>query len=138
VWSARAGRPLAMGEAEEHHEEASSIVLVRDRGPVVVGQADRAPTIDPLAGRTTALTALPSFRTVDPGRERLIRLSFEDCHETAPLPGCGEGLTSGRVWSRKDWFISTTQRFPGPPSITFMAEVGSGAGNWYRVGGIVS
>jgi hypothetical protein len=66
--------------------------------------------------------ALPSFRTVDPGRERLVRLSFEDCHETAPLPGCGEGLTSGRVWSREDWFISTTQRFPGPPSIMFTAE----------------
>ena len=52
--------------------------------------------------------ALPSFRTVDPGRERFGCLSFEDCHETAPLPGPGEGLTSRRVWSREDWFISTT------------------------------
>jgi hypothetical protein len=43
------------------------------------------------------LMALPSFRTVDPGGERLVRLSFEDCHETAPLPGSGEGLTSRRV-----------------------------------------
>jgi hypothetical protein len=43
------------------------------------------------------LMALPSFRTVDPGRERLRCLSCEDCHETAPLPGSGEGLTSRRV-----------------------------------------
>ncbi|MDQ2790378.1 MAG: hypothetical protein DLM60_22975 [Pseudonocardiales bacterium] len=47
-------------------------------------------------GIITALMALPSFRTVDPGRERLVRLSLEDCHETAPLPGPGEGLTSRR------------------------------------------
>ena len=44
-----------------------------------------------------ALMALPSLRTVDPGRERLRRLSLEDCGETAPLPGPGEGLTSRRV-----------------------------------------
>lgn len=34
---------------------------------------------------------------VVPGRERLRRLSLEDCRETAPLPGLGEGLTSRRV-----------------------------------------
>jgi len=28
------------------------------------------------------------------------------------------------VWSREDWFISTTQRFPGPPSIMAVAEGG--------------
>jgi len=54
------------------------------------------------------LMALPSFRTVDPGRECFVGLSGEDCDETAPLPGPGEGLTSRRVWSREDWFISTT------------------------------
>jgi hypothetical protein len=68
--------------------------------------------------------ALPSFRTVDPGRERLVCSSLEDCDETAPLPGSGEGLTSRRVWSREDWFISTTPRFPGPPSIMVSTEGG--------------
>jgi transposase len=29
------------------------------------------------------------------------------------------------VWSREDWFISTTQRLPGPPRIMFAAEGGS-------------
>ena len=43
------------------------------------------------------LMALPSFHTVDPGRERLRCLSLEDWHETAPLPGSGEGLTSRKV-----------------------------------------
>jgi hypothetical protein len=28
------------------------------------------------------------------------------------------------VWSREDWFISTTQRFPGPPSRMFTADGG--------------
>ena len=44
----------------------------------------------------------------------------------APLPGPGEGLTSRRVWSREDWFISTTQRFPGPPSTTTMLVTANG------------
>lgn len=48
------------------------------------------------------LMALPSFRTVDPGRERLGRVSLEDCDETAPLPGLGEGLMPRRVLSRED------------------------------------
>jgi transposase len=30
------------------------------------------------------------------------------------------------VWSREDWFISTTQRFPGPPSSTVMIAVADG------------
>jgi hypothetical protein len=49
-------------------------------------------------------------------------LSLEDCDETVHLPGSGEGLTSRRVWSREDWFISTTQRFPGLPSIVVFTE----------------
>jgi transposase len=28
------------------------------------------------------------------------------------------------VWSREDWFISTTQRFPGPPSVLVSTEGG--------------
>ncbi|MCA1709920.1 MAG: IS110 family transposase, partial [Actinobacteria bacterium] len=54
----------------------------------------------------------------------VVLVPLEDCGETAPLPGPGEGLTSRRVWSREDWFISTTQRFPGPPSILVVAEGG--------------
>src|SRR3954471_5814954 len=42
---------------------------------------------------SSVLMALPSLRTVDPGRERLRRVSREDWSETAPLPGPGEGLT---------------------------------------------
>ena len=59
--------------------------------------------------------ALPSF-AVDPGGERLRHLSCEDCSETAPLLGPGEGPTPRRVLSREDWSISTTPCLPDPPS----------------------
>ena len=59
-----------------------------------------------------SLMGLPSLRTVDPGRERLYRLSCEDLVETAPLPGPGEGLRPRRVLSLEDWFISTAQCLP--------------------------
>ena len=77
---------------------------------------------------------LPSLRTVDPGRERLYRLSREDLVETAPLPGPGEGLRPRRVLSLEDWFISTAQCLPRS---TVNRENGStvkgwqGAGGWY-------
>jgi len=57
---------------------------------------------DPVADGSTFLSHGGSRQ----GALRLLVL--EDCHETAPLPGPGEGLTSRRVWSREDWFISTT------------------------------
>ncbi|RUQ02636.1 hypothetical protein D8M34_17905, partial [Microbacterium sp. HSID17254] len=61
------------------------------------------------------LMGLPADRTVDPGRERERCVSFEDFHETAPRRGRGEGLTSMRVLSREDRFISTMPFLPGPP-----------------------
>ena len=42
----------------------------------------------------------------------------------APLPGPGEGLTPRRVSSHEDWFISTTQRLPGPPRTMAVTEGG--------------
>ena len=69
----------------------------------------------------TTLMALPSF-AVDPGGERLRHLSCEDCSETAPLPGPGEGPTPRRVSSREDWSISTTPCLPDPPSMRVATE----------------
>ena len=66
-------------------------LLYRASALVIRGRSTEKP------GRVVPLMALPSLRTVDPGRERLRRLSREDCGETAPLPGPGEGLTSRRV-----------------------------------------
>jgi len=68
--------------------------------------------------------ALPSF-AVDPGGERLRHLSCEDCSETAPLLGPGEGPTPRRVSSREDWSISTTPCLPDPPSMR-VAKEGAG------------
>src|SRR2546430_11142139 len=65
------------------------------------------------------------LRAVDPGGERLRHLSREDCSETAPLPGPGEGPTPRRVSSREDWSISTTPCLPDPPS-TRVAKEGAG------------
>src|SRR5690349_16530576 len=79
------------------------------------------------------LMALPSFRTADPGRERFCCVSREDWHETAALSGPGEGLTPWRVSSREDWFISTTQRLPGPPS-TAMMDTAEGDGRVLGIG----
>ena len=100
-------------------------VVVDEAGPIAVGgEAHRTPAgVDDhtaatlaIAGRTaaaalavvhpgpgdTVLMALPSLRTVVPGRERFRCASLEDWHETAPLPGPGEGRTPLRMWSPED------------------------------------
>ena len=51
-------------------------------------------------------------------------MSLEDCRETAALPAPAKELASSRVWSREDWFISTTQHLPGLPRTMVMADGG--------------
>lgn len=50
---------------------------------------------------------------------------FENCHETAPLPGSGRGLTPRRVSSFEDWSISTVLR-PSRPSCALLTTTRKG------------
>jgi hypothetical protein len=57
------GTTLLVGERARHHHLAERTI---------------SPSTTPGPCRSTVLMALPSLRTVDPGRERLLRLSRED------------------------------------------------------------